>query len=57
VRAIVEDDGNGFVAGAVREHALGLVGMRERAQLLGGLLDVESAPGAGTTIVAELPLP
>lgn len=56
VRAIVEDDGNGFAAGTVREHALGLVGMRERAQLLGGRLDVESAPGAGTTIVVELPL-
>ena len=56
VRAIVEDDGRGFALGTVREHALGLVGMRERAQLLGGRVDVESAPGAGTTIVVELPL-
>jgi signal transduction histidine kinase len=56
VRAIVEDDGAGFAVGKVREHALGLVGMRERAQLLGGRLDVESSPGSGTTIVAELPL-
>jgi signal transduction histidine kinase len=56
LRAVVEDDGNGFAQGHVREHALGLVGMRERAHLLGGRLDVESSPGAGTTVVAELPL-
>jgi two-component system, NarL family, sensor histidine kinase DevS len=57
VRAIVEDDGEGFALGKVREHALGLVGMRERAQLLGGRLDVESAPGSGTAILVEIPLP
>jgi len=56
VRAVVEDDGGGFDAGTARKGALGLVGMRERAQLLGGRLDVESSPGAGTTVVAELPL-
>jgi signal transduction histidine kinase len=56
VRAVIEDDGAGFVTGTVREQALGLVGMRERAQLLGGRLEVESSPGAGTTVVAELPL-
>jgi signal transduction histidine kinase len=57
VRAIVEDDGNGFATSNVREHALGLVGMRERAQLLGGRLEVESAPGSGTTILVEIPVP
>jgi len=56
VRAVVEDNGKGFATGDVREQALGLVGMRERAQLLGGRLEVESTPGAGTTVVAELPL-
>jgi signal transduction histidine kinase len=56
VRAVVEDDGVGFARDQVREHALGLVGMRERAQLLGGRLEVESSPGAGTTVVVELPL-
>jgi signal transduction histidine kinase len=56
VRTMIEDDGVGFAFGAVREEALGLVGMRERALLLGGRFDVESSPGRGTTIVAEIPL-
>jgi chemotaxis family two-component system sensor kinase Cph1 len=56
VRTVIEDDGTGFATGSVREQALGLVGMRERAHLLGGRLEVESSPGAGTTVVAELPL-
>jgi signal transduction histidine kinase len=56
VRAVIEDDGVGFAPGRVREHALGLVGMRERAQLLGGRLEVESSPGSGTTVVVEIPL-
>jgi signal transduction histidine kinase len=56
VRAVVEDDGVGFARDQVREHALGLVGMRERAQLFGGRLEVESSPGAGTTVVVELPI-
>jgi nitrate/nitrite-specific signal transduction histidine kinase len=34
-----------------------LPGMRERAELLGGALRVESAPGAGTRIAATLPVP
>jgi len=55
VRTIVEDDGAGFALDAVREGALGLVGMRERTILLGGRFEVESRPGAGTTIVIELP--
>ena len=56
VVAVVEDDGSGFDPGATREDALGLAGMRERAALLGGRLQIESAAGAGTTLVAEVPL-
>jgi len=61
VVAIVEDDGCGFeverlMHGPVDEHWLGLHGMRERAELLGGRLTIESAPGAGTTVFVELPL-
>jgi len=56
VRSVIEDDGVGFSPDAVREGALGLVGMRERVHLLGGRLEVQSAPGSGTTLVVELPL-
>ena len=54
--AIVEDDGLGFDPGAAREQGLGLTGMRERVGLVGGRLRIESATGAGATLVAEVPL-
>ena len=56
VRMVIDDDGDGFDRASVRDGALGLIGMRERAALLGGRLDVESSPGAGTTVVAEFPV-
>jgi len=53
----VRDNGIGFDPKRKREHlSLGLASMRERAGLLGGELDIESAPGYGTTIVAWVPL-
>jgi signal transduction histidine kinase len=61
VQVIVRDDGAGFdvdsalEAGGVR-RALGLMGMRERASLLGGSSVISSRPGAGTTITIELPV-
>ncbi len=55
--AEISDDGSGFDAEAVLTTGqLGLVGMRERAEILGGTLEVESLPGKGTTIRASLPL-
>lgn len=56
VAAVVEDDGVGFDPGADGEEGLGLAGMRERVGLVGGRLTIESAAGAGTTLVAEVPL-
>jgi signal transduction histidine kinase len=50
----VSDDGSGFDP-AVRGSGLGLVGMAERARLVGGELDVRSAPGGGTTITLRVP--
>lgn len=53
----VEDDGEGFDVGAARSRAiqgtsLGLVGMQERAELAGGRLELDSAPGEGTQVRA-----
>jgi signal transduction histidine kinase len=56
VQLVIEDDGVGFEPDLVQgdEH-IGLVGMRERAEALGGSLLIESSPGKGTTIVVEVP--
>lgn len=52
----VEDRGVGFRPDLTRAEASGgLTGMRERARLLGGRLRVESAPGEGTRVTADLP--
>jgi signal transduction histidine kinase len=56
IRIVVEDDGHGFDTGDVRKDALGVVGMQERVSLVGGTLEIESAAGAGTTLVAYVPL-
>ena len=56
VSVIVEDDGVGFEPGRQTGDGIGLLGMRERVGLFGGRVVVESRPGAGTTIVAEIPL-
>jgi signal transduction histidine kinase len=57
---VVEDDGRGFDAAHVPDgsgnHGLGLVSMRERATLCGGTVDIDTAPGRGTTIFVRIPL-
>jgi PAS domain S-box-containing protein len=60
VLAVIEDNGSGFDVEAVMLSAgkgrrLGLLGMRERAALLGGTINVESASGAGTTLFVRIP--
>ena len=55
VAAVIEDDGDGFDPRVVREGGVGLLGMRERLALLDGRVEIESRPGAGTTLVAEVP--
>jgi signal transduction histidine kinase len=54
IRVTVRDDGTGFDPTS-KADGFGLLGMHERAQLLGGTLQVESAPGKGTTIRARFP--
>ena len=56
VTAVIEDDGRGFSPAETRDDAMGLAGMSERVSLLGGRLRVETAPGAGTTLAAEVPV-
>ncbi len=54
----VEDDGRGFSVPSVTAagRGLGLFGMGERAAYLGGRVDVQSEPGAGTRVRAEIPI-
>lgn len=51
--AVVEDDGKGF--NLDETDGLGLVGMRERIELVNGRLQIESKPGHGTVVVCEVP--
>jgi signal transduction histidine kinase len=52
---IVEDNGVGFDPKVQINGRLGMVGMQERATMLGGTLTIESVPGSGTTIFLEVP--
>lgn len=56
----VTDNGHGFdpeaVSGPSRRGGLGLYGMRERVELLGGRFAIDAKPGRGTQITAEIPL-
>jgi signal transduction histidine kinase len=55
VTVVIEDDGRGFSADHGSPDGLGLIGMRERAALIGGRLEIESS-SAGTAIVVEVPV-
>jgi two-component system, NarL family, sensor histidine kinase DegS len=52
----VSDDGGGFSTAAHREDSFGLKGMKERIQLLGGQVTIDSGQGEGTTITAAIPV-
>jgi signal transduction histidine kinase len=53
----VHDDGRGIQAGEIAGlHSLGLLGMRERAQRLGGTFDIQGVPGDGTIVTVSIPL-
>lgn len=56
VTLTVEDDGRGFDLADVSGSRFGLVGLNERVRLLNGRFHIESTPGKGTRIEAELPL-
>ena len=52
----IDDDGKGFDPDAVGPRRRGLVGMRERVELLGGTIGITSTPGSGTHIRVALPV-
>jgi len=56
VLVVIEDDGCGFDPVEARAASLGLMGMSERVELLDGTFEVDTKPGAGTTLIVELPL-
>jgi signal transduction histidine kinase len=55
IKAVIEDDGQGFDPGAGMGDGVGLIGMRERIELLDGTLAVESSEKSGTTVAVEVP--
>jgi len=58
IRLVISDNGLGLTASPEKpSRSFGLLGMQERAALLGGCLDIEGRVGAGTTVTAEIPLP
>ena len=58
VLLVVGDDGVGFeVDEGAKGRGFGVAGMRERAALIGGTLEIESAPGQGTTVLARIAVP
>jgi signal transduction histidine kinase len=57
VAAVIEDDGEGFDPGQTRDGGVGLLGMRERIELVDGRLQIEARRGAGTAILVEVPVP
>ena len=53
----VHDDGRGIEAGEISGlHSLGLLGMRERAQRLGGTFDIRGVPDDGTIVTVSIPV-
>jgi signal transduction histidine kinase len=56
----IKDNGKGLPEGRVwgdkKIERLGLLGMRERLEMVGGSFTIESVPGKGTTVTAQIPL-
>ena len=59
MRLVIEDDGVGFdpdERDVARDKGIGIIGMHERASLIGATLQVESQPGQGTAVYLEAPV-
>ncbi len=56
VQLVIEDDGCGFDPTQVGSNHFGLIGLSERARLLGGTLEIQTDPGSGTRLEVNIPL-
>jgi two-component system NarL family sensor kinase len=56
VRCVIRDDGRGFDPSHPTAERFGLIGINERARLLGGTLRIQSSPGAGAVVELTIPL-
>ncbi|RZI83523.1 MAG: HAMP domain-containing protein [Rubrivivax sp.] len=56
LRMVIEDNGRGFDTRAIDHPGMGLIGMRERVEAVGGALALSSTPGRGTRVQITLPM-
>lgn len=52
---VIKDDGNGFDTSIKKNNSFGLIGMRERVEMLDGELEINSKPGSGTQVIIKVP--
>ncbi|WP_274309174.1 sensor histidine kinase [Solibacillus daqui] len=57
INVVVKDNGKGFDTENVREGSFGIIGMKERIDLLRGNMNISSVVGKGTTVLIKIPLP
>lgn len=57
INVVVKDNGKGFDTENVREGSFGIIGMKERIDLLKGTITISSVVGKGTTVLMKIPLP
>lgn len=57
VNVVVKDNGKGFDTSQKKEQSFGIIGMKERIELLKGQLNIQSKLGEGTTIICKIPFP
>ena len=57
INIVVKDDGVGFDTGQVKEQSFGIIGMRERIDLLEGQMKIHSIPSKGTIVIFKIPYP
>lgn len=57
ITAVIKDDGKGFDTSNSKEGSFGIVGMKERVELLEGEISIDSSPQSGTLVFIQVPLP